>query len=151
MASQLTGLIRAVRHHGIVVSDLEKMLAFYRDTLGFTVAARMNESGTFIDELLGLQNVSVETVKLAPPEGEAQIELLKFHSHLSHSIKNRELFTLGPTHVALRVVSLDSIFSVLRESGSDFIGKPSLAPSGKAKVVFARDPEGNLLELVEVM
>ena len=38
-----------IRHTGIVVSDMEKSLKFYRDLLGFKIRKDMVESGDYIN------------------------------------------------------------------------------------------------------
>ena len=52
-----------VRHIGIVVTNIEKSLKFYRDLLGLKIERSMNESGEYIDNMLGFENVHVKTCK----------------------------------------------------------------------------------------
>ena len=51
--------------------------------MGFEIVSEQIESGEFIDHLLGLENVIVQTVKLAAID-RTLIELLNFKSH-SHN------------------------------------------------------------------
>ena len=69
-----------VRHTGIVVADLDRSLAFYRDLLGLEVVRELDERGEYIDRITGLDGVRVRTVKLADAGG-GMVELLKFESH----------------------------------------------------------------------
>ena len=72
-------MITKIRHTGIVVRDLEKAVVFYGG-LGFKTSTREVEEDSFIEQVVGLRNVSVETAKLSSPCG-AMIELLQYHSH----------------------------------------------------------------------
>ena len=69
-------MIAGVRHFGIVVSNMERSLEFYRDLLGLKIERSMNESGSFLDNMLNLENVKVKTVKMSAPNGITLIELL---------------------------------------------------------------------------
>ena len=55
--------MKAVRHFGIVVQDMERALHFYRDLLGLRIKRDMQEEGEFIDTILGLQKVKVHYSK----------------------------------------------------------------------------------------
>lgn len=140
----------AFRHSGVVVSDLEKSLWFYRDLLGFKVTIRADESGAFIEQILGLKNLTVTTVKMTPPDGLGLLELLYFHPpHTAPVAAKKSVTANGWTHIALTIKNLDALHGALCKAGISFISPPALSPSGKAKVAFCRDPEGNFLELVQ--
>lgn len=140
-------MIKNIRHTGIVVSNLDKALYFYRDILGLEIRREMIESGKYIDNLSGLKEVRVKTVKMSADNGNL-IELLYYGSHPRKSI-NRDVCDIGYSHIAFTVESLDYEYKRLREKGVKFNCAPQISPDGKAKVVFCRDPEGNFIELVE--
>ena len=52
-----------VRHVGIVVNNIENSLKFYRDIFGLQIQRSLSESGTYIDNMLGFENVKVKTIK----------------------------------------------------------------------------------------
>ena len=54
-----------LRHVGIVVSNMEQSLVFYRDLLGFSIIKDQIERGKYIDIFLGLKNVKGRTVKMS--------------------------------------------------------------------------------------
>lgn len=141
----------AVRHCGIVVSNMEKSLHFYRDLLGLKESRVMNESGEFIDSILGLENVQVTTVKLSGDDGPTLVELLEFKSHQDEDPARRTLYSIGPTHAAFTVDNLDEVYCRLSEAGIRFTTPPQLSPDGYAKVTFCQDPDGTRIELVEVL
>ena len=143
--------MKAVRHIGIVVSDKEKALHFYRDLLGLKVVKVMEESGEYIDNMLGLKNVRVNTVKMSADNGVTLIELLEFKSHLSRNGGARKIYSVGPSHVAFTVENLDEIYLRMSEAGIRFNAPPQRSPDGYAKVTFCSDPDGTPVELVQVL
>lgn len=140
-----------VRHIGIVVTDLDRSLRFYRDMLGLTIVRALDESGAYLDNMLALHDVRVTTVKLAGGDGPTLVELLRFASHAEPSTTARTPYTPGPTHVAFTVEDLDAVYERLLRDGVPFNALPQLSPDGSAKVTFCRDPDGTLVELVEAL
>jgi catechol 2,3-dioxygenase-like lactoylglutathione lyase family enzyme len=142
--------VRAVRHAGIVVRDADASLGFYRDLLGLSVQSDQLETGPFIETILGLPGARVRTVKLGAPEGVALVELLEFDTPAGDGAPP-PLNRIGPTHAALTVADLDTLHARLTDAGVQFLSAPNVAPDGRAKVAFCADPDGTLLELVEVL
>ena len=46
-------------------------------------------------------------------------------------------------------LSAETIYEELAKRGCQMLSGPCISPDGKARVFFAKDPEGNYLELVE--
>lgn len=142
--------MKAIRHTGVVVNNLEEVLHFYRDLLGLKVVKKMDESGGYIDKISGLKNVKVTTVKMAAGDGNL-IELLYYHSHPRGVASKKDICEIGISHVAFTVENVDTEYKRLLKAGIQFNSSPQVSPDGYAKVIFCRDPEGNLIELVEVL
>lgn len=140
-------MITNIRHIGLVVADLDKALNFWCGVLGFEVFRRMEESGSHLDAMMGLENVKVTTVKLSAPDGNL-LELLHFNSHPDKPSWEGKPYSTGLTHVAFTVKDLDKTFQKLKQTGVAFHGEPQQSPDGKVKVIYAKGPEGILLELV---
>ena len=138
-----------LRHVGIVVSNLDRSLAFYAGALGLQEVARNDENGPFLDGLLGMTDARVTTVKLKGRNTPGQIELLAFESPDMQTAE-KPLNACGVTHIALQVEDLDTIYQRLSKSGTPFNAAPAMSPDGGAKVAFCRDPDGTFLELVEL-
>ena len=143
--------VSSIRHSAFVVSDLDRSLIFYQDILGLKLYRRYTEVGEFIDQLTDLKFVKLEWVKLIIPKG-GLIELLKYHSHPDE----RNIFKygapsnkLGSSHVALTVHGLDGIYDDLIEAGFTTKSKVLIAPGNKAKILYAHDPDGAIIELIE--
>ena len=74
-------------------------------------------------------------------------------SHLVDSLVKKDhkikLDQIGPTHIALSVNNLDSVFNNLSKKGIKFISSPQITSDKFAKVAFCIAPEGTFIELVE--
>ena len=143
-------MISAIRHTGLVVSNMERALHFWCDVLGFSLAKKMEEFGPHMDAILGLKDVRVTTAKLTAPDNN-MIELLCFHSHPDKSCWEGKTNSIGFTHIALTVDDLDKTCEKLLSEGVIFHAPPQFSPDGYAKVTYGQGPEGVLLELVEVL
>jgi catechol 2,3-dioxygenase-like lactoylglutathione lyase family enzyme len=143
-------MILATRHVGIVVQDLERCLEFWRDLMGVKVAVDFWEEGTFIDTVQSLNGVRVHMIKLTAPDG-SMIELLKDESHPTPPAERNTLCDRGIRHIAFTVADVGASWRRLSESGCQTLSAPITSPDGKARLFFARDPEGNLLEIVQML
>lgn len=147
--------VTSIRHAAFVVSDLEESLAFYANVLGLKVYRREVEEGDFIDMLTGLKALRLEWVKLIIPSG-GLIELLRYHNYpdisskcldkcLSPSDPNR----VGASHVALTVTDLDSLYREIIDAGYETKSEPIIVEGTGAKILYAMDPDGAIIELIE--
>lgn len=142
-------MIEKVRHVGIVVANLELMQLFFEKALGFDVFVSKNEEGSFIDTILALKNVKVETVKMISSCGTV-VELLKFHSHQSNPVWTGDITTTGLTHIALQVKNIDDCLEKLEGFNCKTLGHPDLNPERTARVCFVKCPENLFIELVQL-
>jgi catechol 2,3-dioxygenase-like lactoylglutathione lyase family enzyme len=143
-------MIKAIRHTGLVVSNMEKAIHFWCDILGFSIIKQMDEYGPHIDAILGLKDVHLTTTKISSPDNNL-VELLYFHSHPDKSCWEGSVNSTGFTHIALTVENLDMTCELLLKEGVVFNSAPQISPDGYAKVTYCQGPEGVLLELVEVL
>ena len=143
-------MLTEVRHIGIVVKNIENSLKFYRDLLGLQIQRAMNESGEYIDNMLGFKDVKVKTVKMSAPNGLTLVELLELDVPSGSSLP-RHVNDLGASHVAFTVSNIDEVYDKLKQSGIKFNASPQLSPDGYAKVTFCLDPDNTPVELVEVI
>jgi catechol 2,3-dioxygenase-like lactoylglutathione lyase family enzyme len=136
------------RHVGIVVKDIANTTNFWVNLIGFKLHIDATETSPYIDELLGLSNPELRTIKLIDENGFI-IELLKFANYPAKDSWEGNLAATGLTHVALTVSDLESLTSKLKENNYKFISEIKNSPNGAVKVVFVTGPEGLMLELVE--
>jgi catechol 2,3-dioxygenase-like lactoylglutathione lyase family enzyme len=141
-------MANTTRHVGIVVKDLAKTTDFWINLIGFQLHIDAKEISPYIDELLGIANPELRTVKLIDENGFI-IELLEFVNYPAKDNWEGSLATTGLTHIALTVSDLESLTTKLKENNYKFISEIKKSPNGAVKVVFLRGPEGLMLELVE--
>ncbi|HVH20747.1 MAG TPA: VOC family protein [Myxococcota bacterium] len=138
-----------VSHLGICVSDLERSLAFYRDALGFAVESELKVDGEPSETLLQLRPVRLRAVYLV--RDGVRIELLHYESpgHAGDG-SPRAMNQLGLTHLSFRVEDLAAAAARLEAHGARVLRDTRIDnPQLRAKAVFATDPDGTLIELVE--
>jgi catechol 2,3-dioxygenase-like lactoylglutathione lyase family enzyme len=142
--------MKTLRHAGIVVKNMNRSLRFYKGLLGLKVVSDNLEFGDYLDNMLNLPKIKVRTVKLSCDNGKSLIELLNFSSP---PVKTRKTFptSLGPTHVAFEVDDLNVLYKRLKRARVRFNSTPQDSPDKRAKVTFCMDPDGSLIELVEII
>ncbi len=146
-------MIERIDHVNIVVEDLAGMTAFYRDTLGLRQTQDISISGDWIDAVTGLAAVEADVVYLEASSG-MRLELIRYRS--PQGTRPGELGkpnTRGLRHFAFRVSDLDEIVALLEQEGIELLGRMQKVPTTQVsyggvqkRIVYCRDPEGNLLE-----
>jgi len=142
--------VTALRHTGIVVTDLARSLKFYRDLLGLKPWRAMIESGPYIDGVVGLKGAKIKWEKLEVPGG-GVVELLQYLSHPRRAPKTRRADEIGASHVAFTVPDVTALWREIKRRGLKVHAAPGLSPDGGAKVAYVHDPDGTIVELVQVM
>ena len=132
-------------HVGITVRDLDRAIAFYRDVLGLDVIATFSVGGTAFATGVGVDGASAEFAHL--DAGDVRLELVTYEPK-GASRASPQVNQPGAAHVGLSVDDLDAVFEGLPD-GVDPVSEPQTTESG-TRIMFLRDPEGNLVELLEV-
>lgn len=144
-------MIQGIHHTAISTGDIERSLRFYRDLLGFEeVFSSTWEVGTeTVDRIVGLKDSSAQVVMLRA--GNACVELFQYATPLPKpSDSNRPVCDHGITHLCLQVTDIDSEYERLKAAGMHFHCPPQAGGRG-LRVTYGRDPDGNVVELLEVM
>ena len=142
--------MKEIRHTGIVVSNMERSLKFYRDNLHLKVIKDFTEKGDYIDSISALSNVYLRMVKLTTDDG-SMVELLQYISHPNEPPVEVKINEIGCSHIAFTVNDLDEEYERLSKNGVKFNCPPYVSPDKYAKVTFCHDPDGASIELVEVL
>lgn len=137
-------------HLGICVSDLERSIRFYRDLLGFRPVSQVKVKGPESDRLLRLEGVDQRTVFL-----ERDGLRLALFAYQAPATKGdgapRAMNELGLAAIMLRVDDLDATLEPFRAAGVRVLEETYTAhPGFRSKLVFLCDPDGTLIELVEM-
>jgi len=142
--------IKAIRHTGIVVSDMKRSLRFYRDLLGMEVWADFKDDSEIIQTITEVPGANIWMIKLKAADG-VSIELLQYLSHPQDVPKPVKAYDVGCNHIALQVDDLDTLYEKLAAEGIRFHAPPTVSSDGGAKLTYCRDPEGVIVELVEIL
>jgi catechol 2,3-dioxygenase-like lactoylglutathione lyase family enzyme len=106
----------------LLVSNIEKSIKFYRDTLGLPIKAKSTDWTEFFNK---------DTVLALHPE------------------KKRTRLKAGSgTLVGFEVDDLDSTVRILKEKKVRFYKKPKEEPFGKHTII--QDPDGHLISIAEI-
>jgi glyoxylase I family protein len=122
-------IVSGIEHFAIAAKDTQVLSDFYVKTLGFAVAYKNAKTPA--------------TFFVKSPAG-SMIEIIPASDKPA---TRRELTDPGLVHVALSVASVDRAMAELAKAGITFDGDVKV--SGDVKAVFFRDPEGNILHLIE--
>jgi len=80
--------------------------------------------GEWVDRVVGLHNVKAAFVMLRTPDGEANIELVKFYMPSDKKGMQRPLAnTLGIRHIAFAVEDIDAAVAKLKKKGAELFGE----------------------------
>ncbi|WP_262179229.1 VOC family protein [Haloarcula laminariae] len=132
-------------HFAVTVSDLDRAIAFYRDTLGLEVLSEFAVGGEAFATGVGIDGASAQFAHLEA--GDARIELVEYTPEGERAAET-ELNQPGANHLGLEVDDLDAVYDSLPESVEP-IADPQTTESG-TRICFIRDPDGTLLELLEL-
>jgi len=141
-------MIHGIHHTSIAVSDLDKMLGFYRDLIGF----RLIHEGSWevgnarLDALVGLEGSSARYVMLHG--GNLYLEMFQYSSPVGRpGDPDRPVCDAGLTHICLVTDDIDADYERLCAAGTRFHAPPG--PPGVMRATYGRDPEGNVFELIQ--
>lgn len=140
-------------HTGITVSNLERSLAFWRDTLGFEYSHSAHQTGERVEQITGVKGSELKLAVVKSPSGH-KIELLEYLAPANRKQQNDSRpCDLGHVHVALVVDDLAAILETMSASGWKAAGKPqalTVGPNAGKRVVYVRDPDGTTIELMQM-
>ena len=143
-------MIRGIHHVAISTPDLDRLLGFYRDLLGFREVMNVAwpEGSGDIDEILGLENSSARQVMLRADN--LCLELFEFTQPEPKPMQaGRLVCDHGHTHICFDVTDIDSVYKRMIEAGIHFHCPPK--DFGDIKATYGRDPDGNVFELQELL
>lgn len=134
-------------HLGLTVSDLERSVSFYRDVIGMEETMRLETEPESFGELLGVESASAEIVFL---EGGGMRLELEAHEEAQVSVPEKTTPNdVGVPHLCLAVDDIQAVYQEYQDK-VDFLSPPGTATESGATIVYLRDPDGNLIELIEL-
>jgi glyoxylase I family protein len=137
-------------HTGITVSDLDRSIRFYRDVLGFEVSPPVQVSGPMFEKVTGVPGCIID-VAFARGAGHI-VELLCYLTPADRRTSTLRACDPGFWHLCFKVRDIEQVVRAARAFGYEALSEIQTAidsPVADLRVVYVRDPDGVVLELIE--
>ena len=142
-------MIRGLHHTSITTGDRDRLVAFYRDLLGFEVVSQSEWAGgnAVADAIFDLKDSAVKMAMLRTSN--AYLEIFEFANPQGRAADPaRPVCDQGVTHLCLCVTDIQGEYQRLSAAGMRFHCPPQGA-GGVGGATYGRDPDGNIIELIE--
>lgn len=135
---------------GVVVSDLDESLEFYKEVVG------MQQTGEFsVDETMakesGLSNgvpFDVKVLKLGPGEKATQFKLMSFGDRAAKQHNDYIYDHTGMQYITLNVKDLSPVVERVKAHDVTMRGNSPVKLGEKRYLLLIRDPDGTFIELI---
>lgn len=145
-------------HIGVVVSDIDRALGFWRDAIGLAVTGRGTADWPHLSDMNGLPGVALDWCTLAL--GDTVIELTAYHGGQAAAPGENapgenppDENTPGRVHVGIVVDDLGAVLARLRTGNARLRShRPVRIAAGQYTgylAIYALDPDGTSVELFE--
>ncbi|MCB1810876.1 MAG: VOC family protein, partial [Candidatus Competibacteraceae bacterium] len=99
--------ITSTNHTSFTVSDLDRILAFFRDGLGFEVTSKAPRDPQLIERITGVNNAQVMIAYVRAPGH--SLELIEYTAPADRSAVRPRPCDTGFAHIAFNVENLDAV------------------------------------------
>ena len=149
-------MIHGIHHVALSTGQIDRMVDFYCENLGFELVYRSAwESGSVqVDQVVGLAGSAARTAMLRSDS--VYLEMFEYSSPAGRpSDPDRPVNDHGYTHFCLQVSDIDAEYERLVAAGMRFNCRPHPVPDppprGAVRSIYGRDPDGNVVELLELL
>jgi catechol 2,3-dioxygenase-like lactoylglutathione lyase family enzyme len=147
-------MIKGMHHVAISTANIDRLLRFYCDHLGFKLLAEMewepgSELGDQVDHIVGHQHTAAKLAMVST--GNMIIEMFEYRSPTpTPEATEWRGYDHGYTHICLEVENIDIAYDTLKKAGMTFLNSPPSKPYNGVRCLYGRDPEGHMIELIEL-
>ena len=144
--------VNILDHVAVTVSNMDRSLAFYCDLLGLKEVERHHLEGETISKMAGKPDVIMEVVRLEAPETPGVLLDLQQYVAPEGEVSDAKLGDVAHSHFCFGVPDVWAAYKDLSEKGVEFVSEPVSFDLewGIVYVVFFKDPDGFILELMQV-
>jgi len=147
-------MINGIHHVAVSTPDLDTTVKFFREALGaeLVMESAWEQGSDLIDEIVGLKDSAAKQAMLRL--GNAHIEVFEYSSPTPRPVDpNRPACDHGYTHFALDVTDIEAEMERLKQHGMTFFKDPAPPADGLGgmRAVYGRGPDGNIIELQELL
>lgn len=138
-------------HINIVAKDWKKLSDFYQKVFFCKpIGGKRDLSGEWLEKLTGMKNVKIEGEHLVLPGFKENAPTLEIFTYSEDMDVKKEINTPGFAHIAFEVDDVEKVAKLLLQEGGSILGEivtKDYGEKGLATFVYAKDPEGNIVEL----
>jgi predicted enzyme related to lactoylglutathione lyase len=139
-------------HTNLIAEDWKKLVRFYSEVFGCEPKGPERDmSGAWLDQLTSLRNAHLTGVHLRLPgygDDGPTLEIFGYDQLIESELSAANRCGFG--HVAFAVDDVDEALQTVIAAGGAAVGNIATTEVdgvGALRVVYARDPEGNIVEL----
>ena len=143
-------VLKGFNHTGVIVTDLDRAIGFFRDLLGFELLSRAPRDPALIGRMTGLPAPQVEIAHLQGPGH--RVELIRY---ATDGVRGREqpcVYDDGAAHIALDVDDVEAAVKAAAAHGLEPVGEIiaiDAGPNRGRQVVYLQSAYGLLIEFIQ--
>jgi glyoxylase I family protein len=143
-------MIRGIHHIAMHTPNFEAMVRFYRDAFGFKPPA--DEFAWGDSELMdrGIDVKGSRARGLMLKAGNCYLEMFEYASPPPRDAGAARPHDFGYTHFCVDVTNIAEEMERLAALGMTF-PEPAPIDTGEVKFIYGKDPDGNIIELLEMV
>jgi catechol 2,3-dioxygenase-like lactoylglutathione lyase family enzyme len=141
--------LRSFNHTGVIVTDLDRAIGFFRDLLGFELLSRAPRDPALIGRMTGLPAPQVEIAHLQGPGH--RVELIRYATDGIRGFEQPRVYDDGAAHIALDVGDVAAAVAAAAVHGLATVGEIITiddGPNRGREVVYLASGYGLLIELI---
>jgi len=140
-------MIKGVHHTALSVRDLDRAIEFYCNKLGMQCQGQRSFAGGAMDRITGLTGTRGRSAMLRA--GAQHIELFEYFApEPQASLVSKPVCEHGISHFGVEVDDVQETYDRLKAAGVEFHCEP--LAFGHMRATYARDPDGNVVERIEI-
>ncbi len=139
-------MIRGIHHTGINVRDMDRMLRFYTEGLGFVPVGEAFAwaDSPVLDHIVDVPGSRARGIMLRA--GGCYVELFQYSAPDAQSSRPLRPYDHGYTHLCIDVTDIATDMAHLTTAGMTFNDR-EFVDMGHVRTLYGYDPEGNLIEV----